>query len=278
MEKVFNRKHAILTSTLVVILSAMIIVGCQKETTQQPVAERDTYSAAALFRGIIMASGEVADHIPAYKELKALNGMAKGVTQRERTAAEDILIARIEQLSPGYLEVFKKEVLSKDPVRVEAALLEAGNLLTKAIWLQQSTTGVDQKKIERLISSVRNQKQQVFDQYIADIRDGKLNREQMIAQGKQLFGEEISVLFAGTEANAKIDPQYQQTCGFINVAIVANFALAVNAAAAVNLAIYSYAAVTENVMMFRESDPMDHSNNSRLKSEQFVQSLITHLP
>lgn len=277
MKKVFNLKHPIITGTLAVILSAVIIIGCKKETAQTPVAEKDTYTAAQLFKGVMLASGEVADHIPAYRELKALNGMVKGVTQTEIIAAEDVLLSRVEQLSPGYLEVFRKEILSKDPVRVEAALREGAKLLTQAVWLQQSTMGVDQKKIEKLIASVRNHKQQAFDQYITDVRTGKLSREQIVAQGKQLFGEDAGVLFAGVGANAKIDPQYQQTCALINVAVAVNFAIAVNAAAALNLAVHVNAAVTENIMMFRESDPMDQEDKSRLKSEQFVQSLINHL-
>lgn len=152
------------------LVSVFTFASCQKHaqpsaTTQSStnqstttlVAKQANYSGDEYVKGLIFASGPVANLVPELSALKIENFVTNKAMVDYKHMEEDKIIALMNEKKPGFIEKFKTEVTSKDRVRIKNALDEASNVMATIATDYYKLSDVEvQQKISTAIAGFKS--------------------------------------------------------------------------------------------------------------------------
>lgn len=255
-----------------------VIVSCQKENNSDtPAVTAKSYSDRELFAGIILARGPVAAQIPEYKDIQALTGKIKGYDQVASDNYANTLLEKINEYYPGYLAEFKNEILSKDYVRVDAAIKKAADIATQTVFLSKLAATVDPSLATQMVREALVNNPGKFEQLMSDIRGGKVNKQVLNARANEIFGEnfgkQILARSAASDAVTTLSDECINAALAINVAIVINVVGYINVALAANIETGVNIHFAVNVV----NEVSRTASNAGLKHEQLISSIVSNI-
>jgi SdpC family antimicrobial peptide len=119
------------------LLVLLMIPATTGITSAQSTASQSPMDGETIFRGLVLDDGPVAKLFPEIwqdPQVVAYVRLANQHSSKEqRAAARQKLVDLVRKQSPTFFDRFAAEMQSGDPVRVEAALGEMTNLLTKGV-------------------------------------------------------------------------------------------------------------------------------------------------
>jgi SdpC family antimicrobial peptide len=111
--------------------AAMLAQGCGADASP---ARRSRPSGEELFRGIILASGPVADSIPEIRDHRAARNLTSDPEKLAMIeAAHDLLIGEISLQQPAFFDRYQKLIESGDELQVQRSFLEGARVLVEAL-------------------------------------------------------------------------------------------------------------------------------------------------
>lgn len=255
-----------------------IVVSCQKDQKDALPAVQKNYSGEELFTGIVLARGPVAAQIPEYREIQELTSKIKGTDVAAADSYVKSLIGKINEYYPDYLNEFKKEILSKDFVRVDAAIKKATDITAKTVFLNKISAGVDKAVASSLVKEALISKPGKFDQLIVDIRSGKVNQQTLNTRISEIFGNNFDQVLGSASGSKEAVTSLDNAC--INAALAINVAIVINVVGYINLALAANVETGVNVhfaVNFWNEVTRLKDDNSGLKHEQLISSIVSHI-
>ncbi|ASZ14159.1 hypothetical protein KTO58_03200 [Chitinophaga pendula] len=255
-----------------------IIVSCQKDQKDALPAVQKNYSGEELFTGIVLARGPVAAQIPEYREIQELTSKIKGTDVAAADSYVKSLIGKINEYYPDYLNEFKNEILSKDVVRVDAAIKKATDITAKTAFLNKISAGVDKTVASSLVKEALISKPGKFDQLIVDIRSGKVNQQTLNTRISEIFGNNFDQVLGHASGSKDAVTSLDNAC--INAALAINVAIVINVVGYINLALAANVETGVNVhfaVNFWNEVTRLKDDHSGLKHEQLIASIVSHI-
>jgi SdpC family antimicrobial peptide len=275
------RRMALIVSIFAFVV-ALTFLACTKGVNSGSSTPSTNYGSKELFKGLLFASGSIAEQIPELRDAReivlGLNRNKESLEQVEKI--QNKITNFIEEKYPGYIDQFKTEILSKDPVRIEQAMSKAADMVLKSFVLYDFSTQYDVNQAKTIIALALNKNQSKFNQFIQDIKSGNLDPDQLDSRAQEIFGKSYSDLKKITSNNksSAVGPD----CIVINIIVAVNVGVYLNAAAAVNGAVAVNAAAFVNVaaaVNFWVAVNHDASTQqrTRLGNETFIAHIASNL-
>jgi SdpC family antimicrobial peptide len=131
----FERGLAALLASVMFYVGSAVPVTAQSSTTTPQT--QPLYDGETIFRGVLLDDGPIAKLFPEIWENPVVVGyrdkaMQSG-SEEQATAARRALISALRAQDPTFLDRFGKEMQSGDHIRIQQALNEAGERMTKSI-------------------------------------------------------------------------------------------------------------------------------------------------
>jgi SdpC family antimicrobial peptide len=221
-------------------LCSSVLVGCGEDRTP---GQKSGYEGEELFRGILLASGPVAESIPEIRDSRMpRNFIADTKRLAAIEAAHELLIARIKQRDPGFFEKYQSMVQSGNELTVERSFAVGAQAVVDAV-LSMDDTGAARKELESgeaLEATLRAD---------ASKRGVKIDAE-ALAQGKAMLKSMAagnSGLTGQVGASPKVVSLVFGVVFAVYIVAAVDLAVAVNVVAGQALAVAIAVAVTQAV-------------------------------
>lgn len=123
-------------SSFALLCAALLLAGCSDSVVESTDTEAESpkVTGEALFRGIMMGEGQVANDVPQVRDLYALDQVVTDKTARTAMSEfNDELIGAIKKNHPGYFGEFRKALTSGDQLKVRAELRNANQILMSSL-------------------------------------------------------------------------------------------------------------------------------------------------
>lgn len=231
-------------------------------------------SGEALYRGLILAHGPVAERIPEIRDhFMARGSIRDAYVLRGLELFHDRLVGAIAARRPGFFAAFAESVTSGDHLRIAAALREAAGVTLEAVRQMPEVAPLRRALREdpaRVRALVRDLKRVPAARH-ARVDEETLRRAvgALVAESlEESAGEEpsdmssslVAVLFVAVVAVAAV-----------TVATVASYAGAVNVAGAINFALAVVATIHTGVS--GGGNPRRDPDRDGLLGEQMIDSI-----
>lgn len=205
---------------LVLVLSGCDADGPATSSTEAP-------DGKALFAGIVLGQGDVANAIPEVRDFTRLSNYVHSEAQRSAMRSfNKKMLAQIEAIDPQYFAQFGGAMRSGDRIQIKNALDEAGPTMLKA---------VSQMDEVRQLQAKLQEEPDLAEALSTRLQDVEGVNEASAAD----FEKMLNLLAAGKLAIDGVDNPYQENISTIAVIT----AVAAVVAAITVVAVQSYAAV-----------------------------------
>jgi len=257
----------------------VIYSSCKRDSSDM--ASKSEFSGEEYFSGLVFVRGSVAEKIPDYRDITSMVNAIGGEPENQKiTNFETSIISEIREKNPGYFEKFKLDILSKDPVRVDKALFDASNIVTKATLIKGITANTNSEKAKDYVENALRANQEKFDGLLMDLKNGKINRDDLQKALQNIFPDSDINKLIVTSKNARTE---DNECLVVNVAVLVNLVFAINIGFETNVNIHFninyHTNINKDVEVVSGSRlaPALSSERNSLKREQFIASIISNL-
>lgn len=270
--KISNKLFITACCIVAVLVGSVFFTSCSKGNSKKDVTTKHDYSGEELFQGIIFASGPVANQIQQLKDIYSISKRVKGIDMKKKLAGERRLIDMINKQYPGYTESFKKEILSKDYVRIQTAISEAREKVMKVAVIMKLIPESDNKEQRIKLQNIINTRGPEIANLMTDIRKGIVNIDELKARIKAIFGDTIGgeALLASAKTTAV---QTEDT-------IVDNIVVMIDLLNHINLVVNVNVEVPLDIVVcyvINIESGIDGQGNSTLKQESLIAAIANKI-
>lgn len=271
-------KKTVLWGLSLAVGMTVIYSSCKRDSSD--IVSKSEFSGEQYFSGLVFVEGPVAQKIPEYRDITSMVHAIGGEPGNQKiTNFETSIISEIRQKNPGYFEKFKLDILSKDPVRVDKALFDASNIVTKATLIKGITANTNSEKAKDYVENALKANQEKFDVLMMDLKNGKINKDDLQKALQNIFPDSDINKLIVTSKNARTEDE----CLVVNVAFLVNLVFAINIGFETNVNIHFNINYHTNinkdveVVSGHRLAPALSSERNSLKREQFIASIISNL-
>lgn len=239
MKKIL-RTPALKIALVLLSLSITLIFACKKGNTTENLELGKNRTAEEIYRNLIFLKGDMVASI------QELNDMSEDLNKTgSKYTAQDVskingVVAGMKKYYPSFLEEFKKAVTSKDPSKVENAMIEASNKTMNVIFLDKFNSKVPEEMQAKFYAAVMSHPDEI-NKLVLERSENKLSDKELQGKIAKLFGFEnlanadIATSLASQSQQAQVSSEDQGLVVLVNVLLFINVYAGVNVEFEVNI-------------------------------------------
>lgn len=172
------------------LLTISVMYACRKDSKD---VLKTNYDAEELFRSLVLLKGSLVNSIPELQDMSAeVNKSGSKYSQADVSRINEI-VSGLKQYYPAFLESFKKEVTSHDPVKVEKAMLEASNKTINVIFLNKFSAKLPNEARQSFLATVMAHPDEL-NEMINERATNKISNSELRGKILDLFGLKGKIL------------------------------------------------------------------------------------
>lgn len=227
----------VLKITLFSLLTLVtVIFSCKKNDSADNALSGKDHSAEELYRNLIFLKGDIVSAIPELTDMSdELTKTGSKYSAQDLSRINDV-VAGMKKYYPSFLESFKTAVTSKDPLKVENAMVEASNKTINVIFLDKFSSKVPEEMRSKFYGTVISHSDEI-NKLVLERSTNKLSNSELQQKVASLFGFENTV---NSDIASSLGSQNNQLKAQVGeseaaLAVLVNVVFLINVYAGVNI-------------------------------------------
>lgn len=138
--------------SMIILLISFLNLSCNQDDAIE--LRNANYDGKELFKSIILLDGEYTSKIPTLNSIKINSLIKSNVDKIEYENFKNEAISFILQENPNFMDNFKNDILSKDPIVISEAIKSSHNVMAKFLDYKLRPFGLTAEKISTDIKNI----------------------------------------------------------------------------------------------------------------------------